>query len=155
MARTEGQWEKRIGGYIQTVKNTTGILLKGAGRYISFGTIFGSTGYGIRDNGGTLEYKDSGGSWQAFSGGSSIGDSFETVSKNLRVYPYTLNYGGNGSLDNIVYNIGGGNSITKTLNYDGSGTLTSIVLSGSTPGGIDLTKTLTYTSGKLSDITYS
>lgn len=78
--------------------------------------------------------------------------SFETVSKNLLAYPYTLNYTGS-VLNSIVYTVGAG-SITKTLNYSGD-TLTSIVLSGDTPNGIALTKTLTYTGETLTSVTYS
>lgn len=38
--------------------------------YINWGTTFGTSGYGIRDNGGTIEIKNSGGAWAAPSGGS-------------------------------------------------------------------------------------
>lgn len=86
---------------------------------------------------------------ETISGGA---ETFETVSKNLKSYPATLNYTGS-SLTSIEYDIGTG-TITKTLNYTGS-SLTSIVLSGDTPGGIDLTKTLSYTSGNLTGIAYS
>jgi len=34
-----------------------------ASSYYNFGTVAGSTGYGLRDNSGTMEYKNSGGSW--------------------------------------------------------------------------------------------
>ena len=81
-----------------------------------------------------------------------IQESFETVSKNLKNYAATLNYV-SGTLDNIVYTLPSG-IITKTFNYTGEA-LTSIVLSGNTPSGIDLTKTLTYTSGVLTNISYS
>jgi hypothetical protein len=40
-----------------------------ASQYINWGTTAGSTGYGFRDNAGTMEYKNSGGSWAAFSSG--------------------------------------------------------------------------------------
>lgn len=81
-----------------------------------------------------------------------IQDTFETVSKNLKAYPASLNYT-SGVLTSIVYTLPVG-TITKTLNYT-SEILTSIVLSGSTPSGISLTKTLGYTSGILTSITYS
>jgi hypothetical protein len=61
------------------------------------------------------------------SGGS--GDTFETVAKNL-------------------------SAVNATLTYSG-GNLTTITLSGSTPGGIDLVKTLTYTGSDLTGIAYS
>lgn len=77
-------------------------------------------------------------------------DSFETVSANLSAYDSTLNYNGSGDITSIVYS----NGVTKTFNYTGSD-ITSIVLSGSTPGGIELTKTLGYTLGNVTSITYS
>lgn len=49
-------------------------ILNGVSRYLNFGTVAGSSGYGIRDNAGTMEFKNSGASWAAFattSGGSS------------------------------------------------------------------------------------
>jgi hypothetical protein len=84
--------------------------------------------------------------------GVSGGASFETTSKNLLAYPYTLNYTGT-TLNSIVYTTDTG-TITKTLNYSGD-TLTSIVLSGDTPNGITLTKTLNYTGDTLTSVTYS
>jgi len=40
-----------------------------ASQYINWGATAGSSGYGIRDNAGTIEIKNSGGSWAAPSGG--------------------------------------------------------------------------------------
>ena len=81
-----------------------------------------------------------------------ISQTFETISKNLKSYPASLNYT-SGSLTSIVYTLPSG-TITKTLNYV-SGVLSSIVLSGNTPDGISLTKTLNYTAGQLLSISYS
>lgn len=44
-------------------------LLSGASRYLNFGTIPGDEGYGIRDNAGTMEFKDAAGDWAGISGG--------------------------------------------------------------------------------------
>jgi hypothetical protein len=82
----------------------------------------------------------------------SVDETFETVSKNLKSYPYVLNYTGS-QLTSIVYTLPAG-SITKTLNYAGT-KLTSIVLSGSTPLGINLTKTLTYSGSTLTGVSYA
>lgn len=82
-----------------------------------------------------------------------IGNSFETVSKNLKQYDYTLTYT-SGVLGKIDYTIPSVGIITKTLNYT-SGVLTSVVLSGSAPASISLTKTLTYSSGVLTSIAYT
>jgi hypothetical protein len=37
--------------------------LSGITAYLNFGTTAGSGGYGVRDNAGTIEFKNSGGSW--------------------------------------------------------------------------------------------
>lgn len=84
--------------------------------------------------------------------GPGTGSTFESVSKNIKSYPYTLNYTGD-KITSIVYNIGDG-TITKTLNYSGD-IVTSIVLSGDTPSGISLTKTLNYTDNILTSVSYS
>ena len=44
-----------------------------ASAYANWGTTTGSSGYGIRDNSGTLQFKNSGGSWQDFVGGAGGG----------------------------------------------------------------------------------
>lgn len=88
--------------------------------------------------------------WMAALGG--IGASFETVSKNLRAwdaaFAYTL-----GVLDTITYT-SGAFTITKTFGYT-LGKLTSLTLSGDTPGGIDLVKTLSYSGDELTAVAYS
>ena len=81
-----------------------------------------------------------------------LSQTFESVSQNLKNYPYTLTYDGD-KIETVVYTLPAG-EIMKTLNYTGE-QLTSIVLSGDTPNGIDLTKTLNYTDDKLSSVTYS
>ena len=76
-------------------------------------------------------------------------DSYETVSKNLSGVPFNLNYS-SGLLTSVVYS----NGITKTFNRTGN-KITSIVLSGATPSGIALTKTLGYTGDNLTSVGYS
>ena len=81
-----------------------------------------------------------------------LSDTFETVSKNLKASDYELTYNEAGDLTVITY----ANGIIKTLGYLGSGDLGTITLSGATPGGIDLVKTLTYNeSGDLESVAYS
>ena len=79
-------------------------------------------------------------------------ESFDTVSRNLSGYPYSITYTGT-QITSSVFNLGT-TTITKTFNYS-SGLLTSIVLSGDTPDGIHLTKSFSYTSGKISSVSYS
>jgi len=61
-------------------------ILSGVSRYLNFGTIAGSTGYGLRDNAGTLQFKNSGGSWAAFATTTSSGSSQWTTSGSSIYY---------------------------------------------------------------------
>lgn len=56
------------------------IFAEGSNRYFNFGTATGTNGYGFRDNAGTLEFKNTGGTWQGVSTATS-GPSF-SVHKN-------------------------------------------------------------------------
>lgn len=85
--------------------------------------------------------------------GIGVDQSFEVTSKNLKAYPAVLGWT-NGQLTSMQYALGGGLSVTKTLNYSGD-QLDSIVLSGDTPGGINLTKNLTWVNGTLTEVSYS
>jgi hypothetical protein len=106
-------------------------------------------------DGEVLTYDSLANSWVASpSSPSGIQDSFETVSKNLIAYRYTINYNVDGTVDDIVYTDGATIFITKTFNYTGD-KLTSIVLSGDTPAGIDLTKTFTYTGDVITSVAYT
>ncbi|HVY72769.1 MAG TPA: hypothetical protein VG984_01805 [Candidatus Paceibacterota bacterium] len=61
------------------------VTLSGSSRYLNFGATstagIGSTGYGLRDNAGVLEFKNSGGSWQGVSSVATSGPAF-SVDKN-------------------------------------------------------------------------
>jgi hypothetical protein len=92
-------------------------------------------------------------SYLGVSSNTSTSEAFETVSKNLKSYPYALVYGVDG-VSTITYDLGGGLSIVKTFNYV-LGVLTTMVLSGDTPAGISLTKTLSYTGVDLTSVAYS
>lgn len=61
------------------------LLLNGSNHYINFNTISGFSGYGFRDNAGSMEVKDSGGSWIDLSAGS------------MTELPFTQIYVGNAS----------------------------------------------------------
>lgn len=41
-------------------------ILSGTSRYLNFGSAAGGSGYGIRDNAGTMEFKNSSGGWGSF-----------------------------------------------------------------------------------------
>ena len=78
---------------------------------------------------------------------------FEVISKNLKSYPYIIEYDSD-LVDRIVYDLGGGLQIIKTFNYT-LDALTSIVLSGDVPDGVMLTKTINYELGVITSIEYS
>ena len=81
-----------------------------------------------------------------------LADTFETVSKNLKASDYELTYNGAGDLTVITY----ANGIIKTLGYLESGDLGTITISGATPSGIDLVKSLAYNdAGDLVSVSYS
>lgn len=69
--RTNSKWE--VGGagtYIQTIAPAGyDILINGSNKYLNFNSVSGSLGYGIRDNGGSIEVKNSGGAWAAIGTG--------------------------------------------------------------------------------------
>ncbi len=45
------------------------IVISPASGYLNFGYVNGTNGYGLRDNSGTLQYKNSGGAWENIGGG--------------------------------------------------------------------------------------
>lgn len=72
-ARTDALWDYVTGGNYTMPNGSpsgTNLLIYGLNHYINFGTVTGVNGYGVRDNGGTIECKNSGGSWAACAGGS-------------------------------------------------------------------------------------
>lgn len=61
-------------------------LRQAASSYHNFGTTAGSSGYGFRDNGGTMQVKDSGGSWANFGGGGGSGTVNSGTATQLAFY---------------------------------------------------------------------
>lgn len=114
-------------------------------------TLVTSTNAGLAPSsgGGTTSFLRADGTWATPSGGGGFTDTFETVSKNLSASDATITYAG-GNIDEIAY----ANGINKNFTYGVDG-LETIVLSGATPGGIDLTKTLQYTLGEFTGFAYS
>jgi hypothetical protein len=72
-----------VGGY--------DVWVYGSNKYLNFGTSdYGSSGYGIRDNSGIMEFKNSGGAWGALgSGGGGGGTSPLLVKGDLYTYSST------------------------------------------------------------------
>jgi len=77
--------------------------------------------------------------------------SYETITKNLNSYPYTINYSGT-YISNIVYTVPGG-TITKTYSY-GNSLISSVALTGSVLPHV-FTKNLVYTGNSVTSATYT
>jgi hypothetical protein len=87
--------------------------------------------------------------------GKSWAETFETVSRNLAGHPCTLVRDGSGRLGSIAYDLGNGRIINKTLVREAD-RMRQIVLSGDTPEGVMLIKTLDRDgAGHLTAIRYS
>jgi hypothetical protein len=63
MARRDEVWTNKPGGYIQPI-DSYDVLIYGTNKYLNFGILSGSLGYGFRDNNGVMEFKDSSGEWR-------------------------------------------------------------------------------------------
>jgi hypothetical protein len=87
------------------------------------------------------------------SGSGTAASTFESVASNLLAYPFAVTYSAS-RISTVVYTLPNASTITKTINYT-SGRVTSIVLSGATPSGISLTKTFTYTGDNVTGVAYS
>ena len=79
-------------------------------------------------------------------------ETFERVNQNIKSYNKALSYTGL-VLNTVAYTFGT-KTITKTLGYSGI-SLVTVTLSGDTPGGINLIKTLTYSGLNLTGIAYT
>jgi hypothetical protein len=78
-----------------------------------------------------------------------LADSFETVAANLDASGAMFSYAGD-TLASITY----ANGVSKLFTYGPDG-LASVTLSGAIPDGIATIKTLNYTGGNLTSLSYS
>lgn len=62
-----------------------------ASSYFGFGTTVGNLGYGIRDNGGSIEFKGSGGVWTAIPDATGSAGGFTLLSGSRKIYQTTAN----------------------------------------------------------------
>lgn len=71
MARRDEVWQERLGTWVELIwAEGRDVLINGLNHYLNFGFTNGSSGYGIRDNDGVMEAKNSGGGWGAIATGS-------------------------------------------------------------------------------------
>ena len=92
------------GLFASSTSRMAGLALDGSG-YLNFGATTGSSGYGFRDNGGTLEFKNSGGVWNSVNTATS-GPSFsvyratnQTAGINIKVQHDTEVFDTNNNFD--------------------------------------------------------
>lgn len=82
--------EARDSWYLETVRPSGyDILINGTSKYLNFNTVSGSLGYWFRDNAGTMEFKNSWGSWAPFGTGSGAITSVSNVDGTLTISPTT------------------------------------------------------------------
>lgn len=156
-ARTDALWDYANGtSYYSPNGSASGvdILLKGSNHYLNWGSVSGFNGYGIRDNNGTIEFKNSGGSWIAIGtgGGGGGGGGFLLYQNPQNAYyvstttaQFLLGVLGNASTTNQLLEVHGGGYFSGTL---GIGTTTpGSILSVGNLNGINFsTATSTFNS---------
>jgi hypothetical protein len=131
-ARTSNFFNVRNNSYIETTKPTGwDWLINGVNKYLNFNLISGSSGYGFRDNGGDIEFKDSGGSWIALNAAGGLDASAFSAIAPLTILTTTttVEYGitqasstGDGYLSSTDWNtfnnkVGGLTDLTLPENY--------------------------------------
>jgi hypothetical protein len=123
----------------QILANHLGLSTNG---YLNFGSTLGTSGYGIRDNAGTIEYKNSGGSWSTLS---SLGDSvnyWQLQAGALSPFSSTLDLlvGGTSTASALLRVAGIESAAGDLVNIASYGTLTTGNLFRISDNGTDLLK---------------
>jgi len=96
-----------------------------AGSYINWGDTDGTTGYGFRDDGGNIEFKNSGGSWTALGAGSgstawsSLTDPTDNLTLNMGAYTSTWTWNATTGSNNLF-------NLTDTASNTGTGYLLNL-----------------------------
>lgn len=81
-SRTDNVWFTPDNLHLETSLPTGfNLLINGVSRYLNFGSTSGTSGYGFRDNAGTIETKNSGGSWASI--GSSGASTPQTLTNKI------------------------------------------------------------------------
>lgn len=137
MARTDGLFEIKQSGYISPIDDQS-IWLSGISSYINFGSVPGISGYGIRDNAGTMQFKNSGGAWTDFGSGGGGG----TPGGVNREIQYN-NSGVFGGMAGITYG-----SVNGEIILDNALNVNALILTSS---GTGIRKGIIFTVGSSSD----
>lgn len=133
-ARTDQVWDN-FGTYTKTTSPSgLDVLINGLSKYLNFGSTVGTSGYGFRDNAGSIEFKHSGGSWAAIGTGGGGGGSATTTINGMATSSFTFAAGNkltvaSSSGNTITYSLTT-SSISQFLNDSGYVTSTGSGLSG-------------------------
>lgn len=112
-ARTDSLWDYPNGStYLKPIGSPAGndILLFGSNHYLNWGAVSGTNGYGIRDNAGSMEFKNSGGSWAGL--GSGGGGTLTTLTAGTGI---TFSSGATCTITCTINATGGTNFFTNFL----------------------------------------
>ena len=154
MAREIGFW-KKSGTYITpAITGGTDILVRGANKYINFDSDTGDSGYGIRDNAGTIEIKSFGGSWAAVATGGGESNTASNLGGGEGLYASKIGVALN--FKSLVAGTGislgsDGNEVTIT-NTGGAGSGEANTITNVGAGGVGLYKTKVGVDLKLKNI---
>lgn len=156
-ARTDALWDYIVpGNYIKPNGSAAGtdILIFGSNHYLNFGAVTGVNGYGIRDNSGTIECKNSGGAWGACVGSASSITGLISQGTNVTITglgtggsPYVINSSGGsgspgGSSGQVQYNAAGAFAGVSTTTQSGTGVISvsnAPTVIGASPSVVSLT----------------
>lgn len=138
-ARTDAVWDN-FGTYMKTVMpNGLDVWINGINHYLNFGTIQGSSGYGFRDNAGTMEFKDFGGSWAAFGtgggGGGGSAGAWATTTNNVLTYlttQWSALIGGTATTSDARLSVFGSTTVSGTGMFGGELRVPNIVATSTT-----------------------
>jgi len=84
-----------------------------------------------------------------------LAETFETVSKNLKQYPYSLTYDTGDYLTSVRYQISDTSYVMKSLSYNSSGQLYLVGLTGNPVPSVSLFKHLYYSGSNITGVSYS
>lgn len=116
-----------------------------AGNYINFGSVDGSSGYGLRDSSGTIQFKNSGGSWSNLGSGTgsvTISSSNNTITGGGTSNNFNLNINTTNVQSRVSSTACSGPNLSiKTINADGTVTCETDDV-GTSGGGGDITDVL-------------
>lgn len=157
-ARTSVDWVNLSGtSYIQPNFGVGGVdlLISGSNHYINFNAVTGSSGYGFRDNAGTIEFKNSGGSWTGIGSGGGGGTGAAT-SSFVGTYPVQVTPSASAITISSAFGTTSNSGMSQGSLYVGSGGIFQTAASSSIFGYTPLNPTRALTiNGTANQITSS